>query len=116
MKAVAPAQARPLTHLAVADNILKDSDAAKRANVTHSKKDPGTSMSPGSRTTELAAVLTIQWHAKTHQQPTAWPGYDCMGWEYDPLYDGLEWPPQHIRSAYRNIGPHAARCAHLRSA
>ena len=79
--------------------------APKRANVTHSKKDPGTSMSPGSRTTEMAAVLTIQRHAKTHQQPTAWPGYDCMGWEYDPLYDGLEWPPQHIRSAYRNIGP-----------
>ena len=77
----------------------------KRANVTHSKKDPGTSTSPGTRSTELAAVLTIQRHAKTHQQPTAWPGFDCMGWEYDPLYDGLEWPPQHIRSAYRNIGP-----------
>ena len=77
----------------------------KRANVTHQKKDPGTSTSPGTRSTELAAVLTIQRHTKTNQQPTAWPGFDCMGWEYDPLYDGLEWPPQHIRAAYRNIGP-----------
>ena len=56
-------------------------------------------MSPGTRTTELAAVLTIQRHTKTHQQPTAWPGFDCMGWEYDPLYDGLEWPPRHIGPA-----------------
>ena len=88
--------------------ILKDSDAARGGSASPPpSKDPGTSMSPGTRSTELAAILTIQRHTKTQQTklPTAWPGFDCMGWEYDPLYDGLEWPPQHIRSAYRNIGP-----------
>jgi hypothetical protein len=48
-----------------------------------------------------SALLTIQRHTKTQQTklPTAWPGFDCMGWEYDPLYDGLEWPPRHIGPA-----------------
>ena len=82
--------------------ILKDSDAARGGSASPPpSKDPGTSMSPGTRSTELAAILTIQRHAKTQQTklPTAWPGYDCMGWEYDPLYDGLEWPPRHIGPA-----------------
>ena len=66
-----------------------------------SVKGPGWGTTPLLTSTELAAILTIQRHTKTQQTklPTAWPGFDCMGWEYDPLYDGLEWPPRHIGPA-----------------
>ena len=73
-----------------------------RTECTAKRNEGASSCSPSSRSSELVAVLRLQRHTKAQQSkapPNTWPGFDAMGWEYEPLYEGLEWPPRKYGAA-----------------